>query len=292
MRYYSPLRYPGGKRKLADYIKLVFHENNLMDGDYAEPYAGGAGVALALLFDEYARRIHINDLDPGISAFWFSAVHDTEALCELIRNTPVSMHEWHKQKEVQADSNSGLLELGFATFFLNRTNRSGIISGGVIGGKQQNGKWSLDARFNKEDLIRRIQKIGRFRNRISVYDLDAKVFLQRIVPQLPERSLVYLDPPYYIKGQQLLYTNYYKPEDHAGIAALVNNMECKWIVSYDNVPEISQLYEGLPNRDYDISYSAQERYAGSEMMFFNPDLRLPVVDDPVRVPKSAFIEYA
>jgi len=201
------------------------------------------------------------------------------------------MDEWYKQKEVQVDPDSGLLELGFSTFFLNRTNRSGIISGGVIGGKQQKGKWDLSARFNKEDLVRRIQKIGRYRNRISVHNLDAKKFLQRIVPQLPARSLVYLDPPYYVKGQQLLYTNYYKPKDHAEIAALVNGLECKWIVSYDNVPEISQLYEGLPNRDYDISYSAQERYAGSEMMFFSPDLRLPAVDDPARVPKSAFIRY-
>lgn len=69
MDYCSPLRYPGGKGKVADYFKQIFRDNSLYDGVYVEPYAGGASVALSLLFNEYVSKIIINDIDRSIFAF-------------------------------------------------------------------------------------------------------------------------------------------------------------------------------------------------------------------------------
>lgn len=286
--FVSPLRYPGGKRKLTNFIKLIFHKNNLLDGDYVEPYAGGASIALSLLFHEYVRRIFINDIDLSVYAFWHSVLNDTDNLCEKIRNTKITIDEWHVQKKIQGDVNATILERGFSTFFLNRTNRSGIISAGVIGGKGQTGKWKLDARFNKEDLIGRIQKVARYRSRIHLYHLDAIDFLTTVSSQIKAGSLIYLDPPYYIKGQQQLYTNFYKPEDHVKVAERVKGLGQKWIVSYDNEPAISKLYEGFQSVTYDIHYNAQMRYRGDEVMFFSNGLEIPEVDNPSTVKNDPF----
>jgi DNA adenine methylase len=283
MPFFSPLRYPGGKRKLTNFIKMIFRENNLMDGDYIEPYAGGASVALSLLFDEYARYIHINDLDRSVYAFWHSVLNETDDLCRMISDTPINMDVWHYQKKVLTDSSVSLLETGFSTFFLNRTNRSGIITGGVIGGKSQSGAWKLDVRFNKADLIQRIEKIARYKNRIHLYNLDASKFLREVIPALPRSSFVYLDPPYYIKGTQLLYANFYEPDDHKAVSQLVTSLKHKWIISYDNVPEIKSLYSDFRCVEYDLSYSAQDKYRGAEVIFFCENLEIPLVSHPTRV---------
>jgi DNA adenine methylase len=291
MPFLSPLRYPGGKRKLANFVKLVYVTNDLVGGEYVEPYAGGAGIALALLFEQYVRRIHINDLDRAIYAFWHSVLNATESLCRLIRDTPVNIDEWHRQKQIQDDTDASLLPLGFSTFFLNRTNRSGIISGGVIGGKKQAGKWRLDARFNKPDLIARIENIARHRGRIHLYHLDASELIDEVLPDFPEDTVCYLDPPYYVKGQQELYTSYYKPDDHQHIARLVTSMDHLWIVSYDDVPEIRALYEGFRHVNYGLNYSAQDRYKGAEIMFFCSQLGVPHVPDPARVKRGHVTQY-
>lgn len=271
----TPLRYPGGKGKFAHFIKRVFEVNDLLDGHYAEPYAGGAGVALELMFHEYASIIHINDLDPAIYAFWQSAVHHTDSLSKIIHDTPITMENWHKFKAVLANpQDCSIVDLAMATFFLNRTNRSGILKAGVIGGKEQSGKWKLDARFNKTDLIKRIELIGKYKNRIRIYNEDALSFINNIIPNLPQKSLTYLDPPYYIKGSGL-YRNFYIHDDHAQIANALGNTDKPWIVSYDNVEEIKTIYSGYRQDEYFLSYTAQHKKKGSEVMIYGPLIKAP-----------------
>lgn len=280
MAFYTPLRYPGGKGKLTDFIRLVFERNQLLDAHYVEPYAGGAGIAIGLLILEYASCIHLNDLNRSIYAFWHCVINETEELCRRITNTPVTMDEWYRQKAIQSADSVSLLDLGFSTFFLNRTNRSGIILGGVIGGKEQLGKWKLDARFNRADLCRRIEAIAMYRSRIRLYNLDAADLITTVLPTLPDRTLVYLDPPYYVKGQDL-YENHYCHDNHQVIASLVRTRITQpWIVSYDHTPEIMRIYDGCPQITYGINYSAQDRYKGAEAMFFSPSLVIPDVQNP------------
>jgi DNA adenine methylase len=283
MPFYSPLRYPGGKRKLANYFMEIFKKNYLLDGDYVESYAGGASIALSLLFGEYVRNIWINDLDKSVHAFWYSVLNDTENLCRLIRNTPVNLDGWKHCKGIQSDMNGSLLDLGFSAFYLNRTNHSGIISGGVIGGKNQTGKWKIDARYNKTNLISRIEKIARYRHRIHLYNQDAPDFIQTITPHLTERTLLYFDPPYFVKGQQLLYKSYYQKEDHQAVAQMIRNLPFRWIVSYDDAAEIRSLYQDFRSISYFINYSAQDRYSGAEIMFFSNNLIIEEVIDPSRL---------
>jgi len=286
MPFLTPLRYPGGKGKLANFMKLVFRDNNLLDAPYIEPFAGGAGVAIALLFGEFTSHIYINDINRSIYAFWYSVLNDTDALCQLIRDTPVTMEEWESQQSIQQSAGQATtLELGFSTFFLNRTNRSGIIAGGVIGGKNQDGPYKLDARFNRKNLISRIQRIARFGNRISLFNTDAAQFIRDVLPRISNNALVYFDPPYYVKGQGL-YQNYYEHDDHLEIARLVAGISQHWIVSYDNALQIQAIYNGYRQIVYNLNYSAGERYKGSEVMFFSDRLVIPAVESPALIPSK------
>jgi len=284
MKFNTPLRYPGGKGKLTGFLKMIFEQNDLLDGHYVEPYAGGAGIALNLLTHSYASCIHLNDLNPAVFGFWHSVINQPEALCKAIRDVKVTMEEWHRQKAIlNAPANHSPLDIGFSTFFLNRTNRSGIIWGGVIGGKNQDGAWKLDARFNKDDLIRRIEKIAMYRSRIRLYNLDAAELIKTVLPTLPNKTLVYLDPPYYVKGRGL-YENHYLHDDHVSIAKLVKkHINHNWIVSYDHAPEIIEMYKGCPTITYGINYSAQDRYKGAEAMFFSKKLVIPDVKNPANL---------
>jgi DNA adenine methylase len=281
-QFNSPLRYPGGKGRLTQFVVDLIEGNDLTDCHYVEPYAGGAGIAISLLYLEYASHIHLNDLNRSVYAFWRSVLEQPDELCALIRTTALTMDEWHRQRAVQGDKDAGPLELGFSTFFLNRTNRSGIINAGVIGGKAQDGPWKLDARFNARELSQRIEKIASYSSRITAYNMDAAKLITDVLPSLPSKSLIYLDPPYYVKGHDL-YENHYKHEDHAAIAELViSAIRQKWIVSYDNVPPIRELYSACKQTTFGIRYSAQERYDGKEVMVFCDDLNAPGLIEPSR----------
>lgn len=272
MKVLSPLRYPGGKAKIADFIKQVVKDNDLLDGVYVEPYAGGAAVALSLLMDEYVSRIIINDKDRSVYAFWHSVLYDTDRLCQLIEETPVTMETWRGQRELQSPENkktTALLTLGFSTFFMNRTNRSGIIRAGVIGGYNQTGNYKINARYKKEDLIARIRRISAYADRIELKNEDAVDFVNDIVQTAAQNTILYLDPPYYKKGRGL-YMNYYDDADHERIRDVITKVDSlRWIVSYDNSPFIKSLYQSFRSQEFYLNYSANNNGKGTEVIFFS-----------------------
>ena len=277
MKVLSPLRYPGGKAKIADFIKQVVKDNDLLDGVYVEPYAGGAAVALSLLMDEYVSRIIINDKDRSIYAFWYSVLYDTDRLCQLIEETPVNMEVWRTQRELQSPENketADLLSLGFSTFFMNRTNRSGIIKAGVIGGFNQTGNYKIDARYRKDDLIARIRRIASYADRIELHNNDAVDLVKHIAQIAPQNTILYLDPPYYKKGRGL-YMNYYDDADHERICDVITHVDSfKWIVSYDNSPFIKSLYQAFRSQEFYLNYSANNNGKGTEVIFFSDNCKV------------------
>ena len=275
MKYYSPLRYPGGKAKIINFMKEFIKLNYDKPPVYVEPYVGGASVALSLLIDGYAKKIYINDNDFGIYSFWKSILEYTEDFIDCIKKTPITMDSWNIQKNIYNNmDNYSLTEIGFATFFLNRCNYSGIIKGGPIGGKKQLGTWKIDARFNKVELIERISKIAKYKNYIKLYNEDTLLLLKRHNRYF-EQCLLYLDPPYFNKGYQL-YNNHYKKDDHAKIANIVKKLKGQWIVSYDNAPEIVDLYSFVENPiEFSISYSAGKNKNGKEIMFVSKQSLIP-----------------
>ncbi len=273
MRDASPLRYPGGKWRIAALFESVIRLNGSSRPRYIEPFAGGASLALSLLFREYVSEIHLNDLDPAIHAFWHSVLVYNREFIQLVDETPVTPEEWSKQKVVYSKGlAAGEFALGFATFFLNRTNHSGILNGGMIGGRKQSGMWKIDARLNRLELRRRIERIRSFRDRIHLSCEDAMEFLRNHTFSSP--SLTYLDPPYYRAGR-CLYFNAYKPDDHAALSEFILGLMSPWIVSYDDVPEIGKLYKSVPCRRIQLLHTARSLRHGNEVLFFSPGLRIP-----------------
>ena len=232
---HSPLRYPGGKSRVSGFIAQLIKDNNIVEGTYVEPFAGGAGVALNLLFNGVVKNIYINDKDRSIYAFWKAITESTEDFINKIININITIDEWEQQRKIQLNKNEAdLFDLGFSTFFLNRTNRSGIIMGGVIGGKAQAGNWKLDVRFNKEKLISKILKIAEHKNNIIIQNKDAMELLKTDVPTLDiKNTLIYLDPPYYKQGQKL-YMNSFTHQQHVCLFEEINKMKHLWLVSYDD----------------------------------------------------------
>lgn len=271
----SPLRYPGGKAKLFPFFVELIKENRLFGAKYCEPYAGGAGLALRLLATGFVEKISINDIDKAIYSFWISAIQTADDFCALIENTPVTIDEWHKQKAIWRRGNSSnKLELGFSVYFLNRTNRSGIIgSAGPIGGFEQNGKWKIDARLFKQKQIENIQALSKYSPQIEIRNLDALKYLEKNI--CDENSFVYLDPPYFGQGRRL-YTNFYEPDDHTAVAKFMMKWrKAKWVVSYDDVPEIRSAYSAFSPITYSLNYSAGPKTTGSEVIYVSDSLSVP-----------------
>jgi len=286
-RFYSPLRYPGGKTSIFPFVAKVFYENDLVGASYAEPYAGGAGLALKLLFAEYVEKIYINDLDKAIFAFWQTVTTNSRAFCDWISNVEISVENWHFYKSVQSNPNEhDEFTLAKSTFFLNRTNVSGVIKGGIIGGYDQKGVYKIDARFKKDALIEKIERISCFKHRIRVSNLDGLEFIKRM-DRKKEEIFIYLDPPYFQKGADL-YLNFYQKEDHRKLSNAVHRIKKKWMVSYDNHDFILNLYGEKAKITYKLSQGASNRI-GDEILIFADNLLLRDAYEALTRPASLYI---
>jgi DNA adenine methylase len=267
----TPLRYPGGKTQLAPFVTELMRANDLLQSVYCEPFAGGAGIACRLLLNGTVSEAWINDLDSAIYAFWHSVLNSTEALCDRIASTRIDMTEWYRQRVVQRSSSASILDIGFSTLFLNRTNRSGILRGGVIGGKDQKGNYPLDCRFDRVDLVRKIRRIALYRDQIHLSCIDARLYISSALKKLPAHALVNVDPPYYRAGPDL-YTNSYVHKDHVALARAVQGMPHRWMLTYDDAPEIRALYAGLTQYRKELIYYAQVKRSAAELLVLSPRL--------------------
>lgn len=277
--FYSPLRYPGGKGKLYSFMELLITQYGHRGGIYIEPFAGGAGIAIELLEKSVVSEIVINDLDKGIYSFWRAILEETERFIEATRTAPLTITEWKKQKSVYFQNNRKYsFELGFATFYLNRTNRSGIIKGGVIGGMEQSGVWKLDARFNRENLITRIRNIAKNKSKIHLYNKDIASFLKYYMPKYEKNALVYFDPPYFNKGKAL-YLNFFEYADHIRIKKLIEqNVNCDWVITYDDEPEIEKIYQDYCIKKIELNYSAAQKRMANELIIFKDKTMVPNIN--------------
>lgn len=271
---FSPLRYPGGKSALFSLVSATVRANGASGGTYVEPYAGGAGIALGLLLLEQVERVVVNDLDPAIHAFWVAVTKHSEQFMAKLAGVSLSVDEWQRQRAVYlAADQDDPLSLGFATFFLNRTNRSGVLNAGVIGGQDQTGNYKIDARFNRATLLERCRLIALYSSRISISRKDGLEVIADHVGQ--PSTLVYADPPYYEKGS-LLYLNAFDRADHEALAGVLNGAaNGSWILTYDNHPEIAAMYEDRARHHIGVYYSVHEARKSSELLVTSDRLVLP-----------------
>lgn len=282
MNNYSPLRYPGGKNKIYKYVKYLVDSNEI--DTYIEPFCGGAGVALKLLLNNDVKKIMLNDFDRSIYAMWFSILHDTDSFIKKVREAVFTIEEWDKQHDIQKNKdNVDLLTLGFSTFYLNRTNRSGIIQAGPIGGRAQTGNYKMDCRYNTEVLIKKIKLIAKNKNRISLYNIDAIDFIKQNIRRT-RGSLTFFDPPYFVKGKQL-YTNFYEHIDHIDLRDTIDKYmsKHKWILTYDFHEEIQHMYSKFEYFPYILNYSAGTSKKGMEYIFFSSEISSAKINEYLHI---------
>lgn len=273
MRYISPLRYPGGKGRLGPYFARILSDQSTHIYTYAEPYAGGSGAGLYLLAEGHIEQLFINDLNPGIAAFWRTLLRQPDKLITRIKDEDVTIDSWHRHRAVYLSPRGrDDLELGFSTFFLNRCNRSGILTARPIGGLDQSGKWKIDARFNRSDLCDRIRRIKCMAHRIKVSEKHALRFLSSVSRET-EPVLFYVDPPYLGMSEDL-YMNSHSWVDHQELADSLHALRHPWILTYDVDDRIRALYRRNRCLKYSISHTAHDQRVGAEYMLFSRGLRV------------------
>ena len=281
----NPLRYPGGKRFLVDYIAELLRVNNLIGTTIYEPFAGSAAVSLELLNRGLVDNAVLIEKDPLIYSFWRSVIEQPEELCTRIDEMAINLESWNRLSHFRTlDAPLGNpLELGFAGLFFNRTNYSGIIMANPLGGKGQKSEYTLDCRFKKKRVKEQIMSVANHRNRITVEWTDGVRYLDRNRRAITEGNhFVYVDPPYYEKGRGL-YRHYFNDEDHENLAELLRASTLPWLLSYDNHPFIQDLYfgQGARYQEFYMDSLIKSRSRGAELLISN--LEIPPVGNASRV---------
>lgn len=234
--------------------------------------------------------------DPLVYAFWHSVFNATEALCEAIETCPVTLETWHILQATKAvndptKSTYTLLQLGLSGLFFNRTNFSGIIGAGPIGGQAQTSAYKIHCRFNKTALIRQIKAAALLAPRVSVFFGDALIFLRKNAAKISaDFSFVYIDPPYYTQGRKL-YRHHYTDADHAMLAAYITSQGYPWLVSYDDHPRIRELYASKQMQPIYLDYKVKSSRTAQELVISNLVIPPPVyVGAPELVHSAAQVE--
>lgn len=260
---------------MSGLLRDIRRINRVGNLDLAEPFAGGAGASLGMLFMEEAPAIHVNDADPAIHDFWWALLNRSSEFARHIDETPLNIGEWTRQRATyRRTGRTSRFRRGFAAFYLNRCNRSGIVmNGGPIGGIEQKGKWRIDARFNREDLKRRCQRVGQYRDRISLTSEDGIAFIDRLKDS---PVFFFVDPPYFHKGASL-YLNGLNADYHENLASKLHALQhLPWALTYDDCPEIRQMYKGWASiRSFALRYTASSTRQGREIMITPKWMRLP-----------------
>lgn len=282
----SPLRYPGGKYLLATYVSCVLEENFLTGCTFYEPYAGGASVSIELLKRGFISEAVLVERDPLIYSFWHSVFHDTDALCEALQRIRVTIQTWKRFQPLRDvtrpfGSQYTRLQLGIAGLFFNRTNFSGIVGAGPIGGLTQTSEYGIGCRFNADKIIRQIQAVAQHRKKVRVQFGDALGYLRRNAEALSTRfNFVYVDPPYYAQGKKL-YRYYYEDSDHVALATYMREQGYPWLMSYDDHPRIRALYDTVGIQPIYLDYKAKSSRNARELLISNLVIPPPIYDVPV-----------
>lgn len=239
----SPLRYPGAKRWLADYITDAIRLNNLKPEVFVEPFAGGAGVSLQLLSNGVVNKIALGERDPLVASFWKVVFWDASWLTEQIGRIDVTLDRWKEMRRSKPRSDR---QRALKCLFLNRTSFSGILANtaGPIGGQTQQSRYKIDCRFYRDTLTARIEQAHALRDKVFFVEnctWQETISKVRHAGFANDRVFYYLDPPFYNKADRL-YRYCFTEEDHRTLHDALDGIDQPWLLSYDLHEHITRLY--------------------------------------------------
>lgn len=270
----SPFRYPGGKGKLSRFLAYFLVSNNLVGTRLIEPFCGGAGGTLPLLEADLIDRLILNDLNPAVFSFWDSVKNAPDELIKMVLSENVDINAWHHWRNIYNDDTADKIQRGFSAFFLNRTNRSGILHAGPIGGKDQSGAYKIDCRFNRLNLAKRIEKIAIISDRIDVHSIDAAKLISDIAKPF---DFIYADPPYVKEGKNIYQNFSFDDKKHFNFSVVIKRSPAKWLISYDDHPLVHSLYAKAGINVIEFSYVMNQARVGRELLIASSRLSLPVM---------------
>lgn len=278
----SPLRYPGGKAFLCEYVEEFLRVNSLAPEVFVEPFAGGGSIGLHLLGKGLVKKIGLSDKDPLVAGFWRTVFHDGPWLRDKVRKAKVTLTEWEKQHEAKPKSHR---DNAWKCLFLNRTSFSGILSrrAGPLGGKAQKSAYGVDCRFYRETVVQRLTELWDARGHVArVGQADWRETVAWAVKQSNGRqaALVYLDPPFFHKAVRL-YNHVFDAADHEEVVKKLAQLKMPWLLSYDDCPEVVKLFKryGLKYRRTAVRYTSSAQHSG--------DVKKELVASNLYLPKGA-----
>lgn len=296
-RYVSPLRYPGGKARMAPYLAAMFAEQvSVMDVEvWLEPFAGGAGAGLSLLDDDAVGEIWLTEKNPALAALWRAMLTENETLATHVEQTVPDLDLWAwARSQVAAAARPGTTDAdtGFAALVLNRCSRSGMVNPrvGPIGGKSQNGPWTLASRWNAPALAERIRHVGSLSGRIRFTEGDAVTAIADLADSgIEDEVIAFVDPPYLREGNRL-YANGMDAADHQRLADALNASPVRWMLTYDDEPTVAaDLYPHRRVLAYRIANTANRARIATEHAVVSDNLVLPEPHELVPGAESTWV---
>ncbi len=270
----SFFRYPGGKNKLKKIIikKILPYINNKTQ--YREVFFGGGSICLDMIKDNTIDNIWINDKDIGIACLWTSLISHHQILKEKIIHFTPSVDKFYNIRDelLQLKTQpSDIIDIGFKKLAIHQLSFSGLgtKSGGPLGGKEQKSAYKIDCRWSPDYICKKIDKIHNLLNNIKIYKGSCtNLDFEHIINDNHCNSVLYLDPPYYIKGNEL-YQYGFTQEDHIRLSNLLYNTKHKWVLSYDDCEEIQELYQWANIQQISASYTISGSRQKTELLIWN-----------------------
>jgi len=238
----SPFRYAGGKF----YARNLILEYITPHSHYIEPFAGGASIFFA---KPKVKNNWLNDMDKDLINTYLIIRDKPEELIKSLDGEEASKerHSFYKKQFVPSNE----LEVALRWFYLNRTSYSGIM-------KQQNCYWGYGEKYSMrpENWPRHIRRTSEKLQNTNITCLD----FEKVIENSPDGSFLFIDPPYFNADQDKFYTHCFSKNDHYRLCEIIkkNTNRFKFLLTYDNSPEIRELYEWakeIHNKEWNYTLS-------------------------------------
>ena len=236
----SPLRYPGGKSRVAKLLCQYIPPHT----EYREPFVGGGAI---FFYKPKVEKNWINDLHPGLYALWRTLrdhFPEFADLCKAQDTTDLraTFDYWINRFDLmKAEGNAQLVERAVQYYFINRT----VWTGRVVFDPARRSRLYFSNPEGWGKLEKKLRHLRACAEKLRGVRITCKPFEKCLGGATPE-TFIYADPPYYRDSLDTptsrLYEGHFAIEQHESLRDLLANCPARVMISYDDRPEVRRLY--------------------------------------------------